>query len=224
MSEKLSNPYERLIVVTDDGSTSLDIPEMNEMYHSRKGARTESIHVYIDNGLRQVAAKSIAILEVGLGTGLNALLSFYHAVQNDISLRYVALEPFPLSIRESGLLKFNTGENDSEWIEKIHRSADQLDIEISDHIVFRKEITRLESFESDERFDVIYFDAFAPNKQSSPWVLSNLKKCYELLKPGGCLTTYCAQGQFKRNLSEIGFQVTNPEGPMGKREITVAYK
>lgn len=224
MSEKLSNPYKRHIVVTDDGSTSLDIPEMNEMYHSRKGARTESQHVYIDNGLKNADSNSISVLEVGLGTGLNAILSFYHALEQDLSMRYVALEPFPLSLQESELLTFNVGEKDREWIDVIHCSPSQEDIIIQDQISFRKEQVRLELFETLEQFDVIYFDAFAPNKQSSPWVLSNIQKCYSLLNPGGCLTTYCAQGQFKRNLLEVGFQVTNPEGPMGKREITVAYK
>ena len=224
MPDNLSNHLSRHIVTTEDGSTSIEIPEMNEMYHSRKGARTESVHVYINHGLNLVGRGEVSLLEVGLGTGLNAILSFYRAQKLGIKMDYVALEPFPLNSSEVEVLNFDIGKEDHNWTKAIHNCSPDKWIQVNDSSRFLKHHARLEDYQQDLQFDLIYFDAFAPNKQASPWVKSNILKCYEILKPNGILTTYCAQGQFKRNLAEAGFKVTNPEGPMGKREITVAYK
>ncbi len=213
----------REIVVTADGSTSLKIPELDEMYHSKKGAVQESQFVYIDNGMSLIKKPKIDILEIGMGTGLNVALTIKQGSANNVSIHYDTLEPYPLtkaeqlSLNYEEILGFPVG-----MMSQIHNS--NTDNQINADFNLSVYAQKLEDWEANQLYDVIYFDAFAPNKQKGPWVLSNLKKLYACLKAGGVLTTYCAQGQFKRDLKSIGFEVTNPPGPMGKREITVAYK
>jgi len=213
----------REIVVTADGSTSLKIPELDEMYHSKKGAIQESQFVYIDHGMSLIKKPKIDILEIGMGTGLNVALTIKQSSANSISIHYDTLEPYPLSTAEQLALNYEeilglpVG-----MMGQIHHS--KTDNQINADFNLSVYAQKLEDWQANRLYDVIYFDAFAPNKQKGPWVLSNLKKLYACLKAGGVLTTYCAQGQFKRDLKSIGFEVTNPPGPMGKREITVAYK
>ncbi|MBO6515467.1 MAG: tRNA (5-methylaminomethyl-2-thiouridine)(34)-methyltransferase MnmD [Bacteroidia bacterium] len=221
-----SDHLDRHLVFTDDGSTSLEIPGMSEMYHSRKGAIKESQHVYIEHGLHHADNKSIQILEIGMGTGLNVFLTYLDLVKSSgRTCCYHSLEPYPLNEQEWSKLNYHTLLNaDGKLLEKIHSSAWDTEVELNEHFVLVKYRDWLENFEPAVLYDVIYFDAFAPNKQQNPWQLSNVQKCYDALNKGGVLVTYCSQGKFKRNLQAVGFNVTNPEGPMGKREITVAFK
>ena len=224
-SSKFSEtPFERYVVQTDDGSSSILIPGMDEMYHSRKGALAESQFVYIDHGIGLCKKSTINVLEIGFGTGLNALLTYRYAQEHQIKIVYHTLEPYPLTTKEWSALNYDSMLG-FELVTQLHEASWGLNLEFSEYFTFKKAQSRLEHVElAPNHYDVILFDAFAPNKQASPWGLDNIKKCYESLCGDGLLVTYCAQGQFKRNLIEVGFNVTNPEGPMGKREISVAYK
>ncbi|MFW5657666.1 MAG: SAM-dependent methyltransferase, partial [Bacteroidota bacterium] len=84
------------IITTGDDSHSLYLPELNEHYHSTHGAVQESQHVYIDAGLKQTVKNEVSILEIGFGTGLNALLSLVYAVNHNISIVYTSIEKYPL--------------------------------------------------------------------------------------------------------------------------------
>ncbi|MFT5725103.1 MAG: tRNA U34 5-methylaminomethyl-2-thiouridine-forming methyltransferase MnmC [Bacteroidia bacterium] len=213
----------RQIVRTEDGSTSLEIPDMDEMYHSRKGAIKESQYVYIDHGFKLVTKDSIDLLEIGMGTGLNVLLSYLASGTTNVN--YHSLEPYPLIASEWQQLNFSKILGvPNDLIKTIHTCEHNAETKLSKDFSLIVSHEKLETIEFKKTYDLIYFDAFAPNKQESPWRLSNIQKVYDLLNPGGILTTYCSQGQFKRNLKAVGFNVTNPEGPMGKREITVAFK
>jgi len=211
------------VIKTKDGSSTLYIEEMNETYHSTNGALQESLHVFINEGLNNVASEQVKVLEVGFGTGLNAIMTVVH--KGDKEVEYHTLEPFPLGEKLIQELDF-TSFLDSKW----HLDFNTLH-EVSwneSHLVgglkFQKHVTTLQDFQIDQLFDVIYFDAFAPSKQPDVWELENLKKCYDLLISGGFLVTYCANGQFKRNLKEVGFELEHPPGPIGKREMTKAIK
>ncbi len=216
------------IITTEDGSHSLFHEELKETYHSTRGARGESLHVFIKEGLSHWLSmhesKQVRILEIGLGTGLNAFLTGKEAEARGQQILFTSLEPFPLEQTIYENLNFHQSELEKALLMKIHESRWENVEEQSEHFSLFKRETRLEAFSSMEKYHVIYFDAFAPSKQPEVWSLHNLKKCYELLEPDGILTTYCAQGQFKRNLVEVGFKVEILPGAMGKKEMVRAEK
>jgi len=216
------------IITTEDGSHSLFDEELNETYHSTRGARGESLHVFIKEGLEcwqsQNQADSIRILEIGLGTGLNALLTATWTKEHNQKIQFTSLEPFPIEHSVYEKLNYHESDSQKQLLLDIHQTAWEQDIKLDENFQFHKAQTKLEHFHSSSTFDLIYFDAFAPSKQPEVWSLENLKKCFSMLNVGGVLTTYCAQGQFKRNLVEAGFDVETLQGAMGKKEMVRAIK
>ncbi|MCB0735779.1 MAG: tRNA (5-methylaminomethyl-2-thiouridine)(34)-methyltransferase MnmD [Bacteroidetes bacterium] len=194
---------------------------MNEHYHSSKGALSESLHVFIENGLRRFERSTeLTILEVGMGTGLNALLTAAFAHQ---PIMYIGLEPYPLEEHEWTKLHFPGHTIPADWITQLHKTPAGTSITLNHTSIVWHQM-KLEAYQADRSIDLVYFDAFAPMKQAGPWCMDNLQKIYDFLAPNGLLTTYCANGQFKRNLRSLGFELESPPGPMGKREITLATK
>ncbi|WP_425389583.1 tRNA (5-methylaminomethyl-2-thiouridine)(34)-methyltransferase MnmD [Ekhidna sp.] len=216
------------IITTEDGSHSLFDEELNETFHSTRGARGESLHVFIKEGLEhwrsQNEAEEIRILEVGLGTGLNAFLTAQFADQHNQNINFTSLEPYPIEKEIYEDLNYHHTPSELQSFMYIHETTWEKPVGINTHFELLKTTSRLEDFESTIFFHVIYFDAFAPSKQPEVWSLENLKKCYSLLEQGGVLTTYCAQGQFKRNLAEAGFEVETLQGAMGKKEMVRGLK
>lgn len=214
------------LIVTKDGSHSLYNSELQETYHSVGGAIEESKYIYINEGLKIVSSKlnSIKILEVGLGTGLNAILTLKEAEDSKLNIYYATLEPYPLTNEITGNLNYPDllPEYLKENFLKLHSSSWEKNIQLTPHFHFTKKQTRLEEFETDEKFDLVYFDAFAPSKQADIWNINNLKKVRSMMNQGGTLVTYCSRGQFKRDLKEVGFTVESLPGPLGKREMTRA--
>ena len=216
------------IITTEDGSHSLFDEELNETYHSTCGARGESVHVFIKEGLEywrsHNSTDEIKVLEVGLGTGLNAFLTAQFASRNNQKINFTSLEPFPI---EKGIyqnLNFYQSDDEKDLLLKIHDSKWEQSVDISSNFSIHKTTSKLEGFQSTKTFDLIYFDAFAPSKQPEVWSMNNIQKCFFLLSKGGVLTTYCAQGQFKRNLAEAGFEVETLQGAMGKKEMVRGMK
>lgn len=216
------------IITTEDGSHSLFDEKLNETYHSTRGARGESIHVFIREGLEYWLGKNrteeVRVLEVGLGTGLNAFLTVQFAMKEKQNIHFTSLEPFPIEKEIYENLNFHQSEEEKGLLLEIHTSEWEKEVGLTKYFKLFKTVAKLEDFESDELFNIIYFDAFAPSKQPEVWSLENLKKCYALLDQGGILTTYCAQGQFKRNLVEAGFDVVTLQGAMGKKEMVRGIK
>lgn len=218
------------LIITQDGSTSLFVPSLDETYHSRHGALTESVHVYIQNGLYQrlesASPLAIDIFEVGFGTGLNALLTVLACQKRNVSLNYTTIEPFPI---EKGILdqlnyhSLLSQPDANDWFRWLH-STDWNKIQSRGKISFLKTKDRLEAFHSEKKFDVIYFDAFAPEKQPELWKPEIYKKVFSMMNESGVLTTYCAKGQVKRDLLTTGFLVENLPGPPGKREVIRATR
>lgn len=212
-------------LLSGDGSSTLYLPEMDETYHSRHGAITESQYVYIEQGLARQDGPSVKILEFGFGTGLNALLSIAYAQKKGLTLDYTSVEKYPLEDAIIHQINYATELNMEEVWTRLHQLpwGEKTDWEV---------LHRLHKFKGDFRdvplqktsFDLVYYDAFGPGKQPEVWQPEYLQVAYDALKEGGMLVTYCAQGQFKRNLKALGFQVESLKGPPGKLEMVLAKK
>lgn len=218
---------ERKLVQTADGSHTLFVPELNENYHSVHGAIQESQHVFIKSGLLACEKASPAILEIGLGTGLNAFLSLCEAEKIGKSVFYESIEAYPISAEEIDSLNYLELLKEEGRIAdfmKLHEVSADANHELTPHFTFRKRIAKLQDTEFESHFDVIYFDAFAPEKQSVMWTDEVFQKMFAALKPGGFLVTYCAKGVVKRTMRAAGFTVEGIPGPPGKREMIRATK
>ena len=203
---------------TSDGSFTLFIPEVQETYHSTHGAVQESMHVFIENGLKACDKEEIRVLEVGLGTGLNAMLTLQHATQK---IDYCALEPYPLS---KEILEELSESKSDQFDMKFHASNVGEWISIQENFSFVRMEIGLEEFSSEEKFDVIYYDAFGPRVEPGLWTLERMQQCFDLLNDGGIFVTYCAKGEVRRNLQAAGFVVERLAGPPGKREMLRGVK
>lgn len=216
------------IITTADGSHSLLNTELNETYHSVHGAMRESIHVFIKNGLdyymEQHNPKEIDILEIGFGTGLNALLTLQYAFQNNIHVRYTTLETSPLHENIWSQLNFPEGEASTVHFRLLHEAPWGTSTSLFPQFTLLKLNERLQEVTFPDVYDVVYFDAFAPNKQPEMWVLPVLQKVINSMKPSASLVTYCAKGQLKRDLKTLGLSVETLAGPPGKMQMVRALK
>lgn len=218
----------REIVKTKDGLKTINLPEWNESYHSTHGAYQEAMHVFIESGFNQIDKEILSVLEIGFGTGLNAILTFIESLDDQQVISYTSLEAYPVSIDEVEALaffEFPEIKPHKDAYLKMHSSDWGKYVEISDTFQLRKVELKLEDFEPEkELFDVVYFDAFGPRVQPHLWSKEIFKKMYDGLKPGGIFVTYSAKGQVRRDLIEVGFEVEKIPGPPGKREMLRAKK
>lgn len=215
------------LIITKDGSHSIYNSALNETYHSVGGAIQESEHIYIQHGFKSLSVETnpIKILEIGFGTGLNAILTLKEAVNEKLQILYTTLEPYPLSEEIIKALNYPSYFRESFLKEKffvLHSCPWEENNQITPDFLFIKEQIKIEEFNTEEKFDLVYYDAFAPSKQADIWDINNLKKVKDMMKVGGILITYCSNGKFKRDLKEAGFTIESLPGPLGKREITRA--
>lgn len=252
---------ERIIEKTEDGSATLFVPELNEHYHSTKGARTESQHIFIDMGLKASAAISPRVLEIGFGTGLNAWLTLEEAEKSGRNVHYTGLELYPLEWQTVEQLNYIpndeqltvNGEQQPaiELFKQLHTSPWEKGVHLTPHFTLQKVETDVnewtmnnerwtitnnethsplstiinKAYTIDNSYDLVYFDAFAPEKQPEMWSQELFNRLYVLLAKDGILTTYCAKGIIRRMLQTAGFIVERLPGPPGgKREILRARK
>lgn len=215
-------------IQTKDGSYTVKHSTINELYHSIHGAKQESLHVFIQNGIAlQKNKNALAVFEMGLGTGLNALLTHKYAKENNKKITYYCIEAFPIAVDDAMQLNYTDNEFETNILKKIHEKEwnrlQKIDANFSLFKIKGKlEHTGLSFLKN--TIDIIYFDAFAPTAQKELWQPEVLSKMYGLLKENGLLTTYCAKGQFKRDLKSVGFTLKAVAGPPGKREMTLAFK
>lgn len=214
------------IITSDDGSSTLFHKQLNETYHSTRGAKSESIHVYIKNGIDLIKEKfsKLHILEVGFGTGLNAILSYQKSNNEQLIIDYKSLEPYPLSAQIYESLNFGLSKKDETILKQFHEQKSHETHTFSDNFTFTKYHISIEKLTSSQKFNLVYFDAFAPSAQPEIWDLEIFEKLHSLMVKDAVLTTYCAAGHFKRKLKVAGFIVLNPIGALGKKEMTVAIK
>jgi len=219
------------IITTADGSASLYNTELDETYHSRRGAAAESEYVYIESGLKYLVNKGtgrLNIFEMGFGTGLNAVLTYREfARYNNLWINYTAIEKHPLSPELTGQLVFPGITDDvllAPAFAQMHTGVWDEAIELHKGFYFTKVKGSMETFDVEQPFNLVYYDAFAPSKQPEVWTAVIFKKIYNMMQQGGVLVTYCASGQFKRTLAQCGFIVETLKGPLGKREMVRALK
>lgn len=210
------------ILRTADGSTTLFNSELKETYHSKNGAISESLHVFIQAGLVHRAEKhttgTLRVYEVGFGTGLNACLTRQWAEQQDRKVIYHTIESRPLGEQVWSFLEFPGIPGGA--LEELHRAPWDEPVGLCDQFtLFKQHGSFLDAALPSGGIDVVYFDAFAPGKQPEMWQPHLLSRVAAGMAPGGVLVTYCAQGQFKRDLASAGFAVEALAGPTGKREM-----
>lgn len=217
------------IIQTEDGSHSLHSNQFEVAYHSIHGAIQEAQTIFIDAALNYKAQsnKKLHILEIGFGTGLNAFMTYLEAQKQDLDIFYTAIEAYPISIETAQQLNFARlldAEQEQQQLLKMHEAKSEEIIRLSPNFLFQKKIDFFQNIQDIEQFDIIYFDAFAPSAQPELWESPLLSKMYFALKEEGVLTTYCAQGVFKRCLKSLGFKVEGLPGPIGKREMTRCFR
>lgn len=214
------------VVLTEDGSATLVSSIFNERYHSIHGAKTESEVVFISAGLDECAKSrnKVSILEMGFGTGLNALMSWDYADLHKVKVEYIGFEKYPISTAQAERLEYGSFYKSKHDFLKLHEIEKDQQIILSDYFSFEKKVKDIIELDQENYFDVIYFDAFAPAAQEELWTIEVFNKMHKSLKSKGMLVTYCAKGQVKRNLKAAGFTIEGLPGPPGKREMTRAKK
>ena len=222
MSEQSNQPF-----ITQDGSSSLISDKFGEAYHSRYGALEESNHVFIDAGLKHLidlGKDKINILEIGFGTGLNAILTLLEIIDKPISVSYTGLEAYPISLDEASVLNYSDLlDIDKNTFIQLHE-CEWGQPQTFDNFNFTKHQIEFERFQNSQTFDLVYFDAFAPSVQEHLWEYPFLNQIYQMCSDEAILVTYCAKGSFKRALKQCGFKLESLPGPAKKREMTRAVK
>lgn len=217
----------RKIITTNDGSSSIYVPEINEHYHSIHGAIQEAKHVFIKNGLFLFSNTEVFILEIGFGTGLNCFITFLEAEKKQLKIKYEAVEAFPVSAEELKLLNYVTQLNAIEnelTFNEMHEKPWETEIMLSNNFMLIKRELFFNDIEHLNKFDLIYFDAFGAQVQPELWTEAVFAKMFKALKENGYLVTYSAKVSVRRALIACGFRVEKLQGPPGKREMLRAQK
>ncbi|HEX3009304.1 MAG TPA: tRNA (5-methylaminomethyl-2-thiouridine)(34)-methyltransferase MnmD [Bacteroidales bacterium] len=207
---------------TDDGSSTIWSEKYGETYHSGFGAVTESTHVFIEAGLKQAAFNPVNVFEMGFGSGLNALLTFIEATKLNLIVNYHAIELHPLN--SEFVDAFDVPHEYKEVFNKIHAAEWNKETAIDANFTIKKIQGDLTLWQPDSLYHLVYYDAFSPESQPELWTVDIFRKIYDMMYPGGILTTYCAKGIVRRNMIATGFIAERLPGPPGKREMLRARK
>lgn len=208
--------------ITKDGSSTLYSAQFDQHYHSVHGAVQESQHVFLEMGLAECQQnRPIRLLEMGFGTGLNALMT---AMQAAMPVHYLSLEAFPISPAQQSELNYGKLLQAEQLFESLHAAAWNTSVEITPTFTLEKREELLKDFEGTTQIDLVYWDAFAPGAQPELWTEEVFHSVLSWMNPGGILTTYCAKGDVRRAMIAAGFEVEKVPGPPGKREMLRARR
>ena len=218
-------------ILTDDGSGTIFSEMFNQHYHSHFGALQESMHIFIEAGLSSpqlFEKENISILEIGFGTGLNALLTFFKAMELRKKIYYETIELYPLTSQETDQLNYPSilpYSNVKEIFTALHNAKWNEEQRIADFFTLQKRLTSaINASYVSNKFDLVYFDAFSPDAQPEMWNKEVFEPIYNSMKHDSILLSYCVKGIVKQTLTAIGFQIEKLPGPVGKREIIRARK
>lgn len=217
----------REIIQTQDGSTTIFLPDWDEHYHSKHGAIQEAYHVFIHAGFDLFKNQDISILEIGFGTGLNAFITFLEAEKTNQIIDYVGVEAYPVEISEALMMNYVSElkvETKQQDFNKMHEINWEEKHKIDNNFCLTKRKQFFNEIDDNNAFDLIYFDAFGYRVQPELWSTEIFQKMYNALKPNGVLVTYAARGVVKRSMIEVGFTVEKLPGAPGKREMFRARK
>jgi tRNA U34 5-methylaminomethyl-2-thiouridine-forming methyltransferase MnmC len=218
---------QREIQITQDGSTTIHLPELNESYHSKHGAIQEAYHVFIKSGFSLFEGKSVSVLEIGFGTGLNAFITFLEAQKSNQKIDYVGVEAYPITRDEALQMNYVSELNaldTNEIFQKMHENTWEEKHSISDNFTLTKRKQMFQDINDLNQFDLIYFDAFGFSVQPELWSEEIFQKMFAALKNGGVLVTYACRSSIKRAMLSSGFSVEKLPGAPGKREMLRAKK
>ena len=217
----------REIIQTKDGSTSILLPDWNETYHSKFGAIQEAKHVFIKNGLSLFEGKSVSILEIGFGTGLNAFITYLEAKNANQKIDYTGVEAYPV-LQEDALKMNYVSELEAESYEeiflKMHEANWNEKVILDPNFTLEKQNKKFQEIADESKYDLIYFDDFGLRVQPELWSLEIFQIMFKALKPNGVLVTYACRSSIKNAMKESGFEVEKLNGPPGKREMLRARK
>jgi tRNA U34 5-methylaminomethyl-2-thiouridine-forming methyltransferase MnmC len=217
----------REIVETKDGSHTIFIPEWNESYHSKNGAIQEAKHVFIQAGLSLFQGKSVSILEIGFGTGLNAFITFLEAKEANQQINYVGVEAYPIVLEEVEKLNYVDelkATSERAVFNKMHTSNWENEIELSSLFQLTKRKQFFQDINDVDAFDLVYFDAFGFDLQPELWTEEIFKSLYVAMKEGAVLVTYACRTPIRKAMLAVGFRVEKLPGAPGKREMLRASK
>jgi tRNA U34 5-methylaminomethyl-2-thiouridine-forming methyltransferase MnmC len=215
------------VYLTKDGTHTLFIPELDETYHSRNGALSESMHIFINSGLKQSDKDQVCIFEMGFGTGLNALLTYIESQKMGIIIDYLALELYPLSPESITALNYPELIGNNKFADaflNLHQLPWEERHEINSHFFLEKKQEDIRHVVHQKKYDLVYFDAFAPDKQPELWTRTVFSSIINNMNKGGIITTYTAKGAIRRIWQDLGLTVEKRPGPPGKREFLYGVK
>jgi tRNA U34 5-methylaminomethyl-2-thiouridine-forming methyltransferase MnmC len=214
------------LVITEDGSHTIFVPELNEHYHSVHGAVQESDIVFLDSGYEYCKADPVHIFEAGFGTGLNALLTAVRSVESGRKVIYTTIEKYPVDQGIIDMINYAeyAGKSGNDLFRLIHKAEWGRLVKISESFSLLKIIGDLIKDDIPGEYDLVYFDAFGPDKQPEMWNEQVFRKISSVLKDGGVFVTYSAKGSVKRMLRSCSLTVSLLPGPPGKREMIRAVK
>jgi tRNA U34 5-methylaminomethyl-2-thiouridine-forming methyltransferase MnmC len=217
----------REIVETKDGSHTIFIPEWNESYHSKNGAIQEAKHVFIQAGLSLFKGKSISVLEIGFGTGLNAFITFLEAKEVNQQINYVGVEAYPVVLEEVEKLNYVKelkADKEKAVFQKMHTSNWEHETELSSFFKLNKRKQFFQDIKDVDSFDLVYFDAFGFNLQPELWTEEIFKNLFVAMKKDAVLVTYACRTSIRKAMLAVGFRVEKLPGAPGKREMLRAFK
>lgn len=214
------------LIRTEDGSSTLYVPELNEHYHSVHGAIQESGHIFIRAGIEHSTSTALRILEAGFGTGLNAYLSLVHAHSCQQHITYHSFEKYPLTPEEINTLNYKEyiKFEEKKLFNKLHECKWEENVNISPFFTLHKHRADFREVDFNGQFDIVFYDAFNPDVQPHLWTAEVFSRFHHALRPGGILVTYCVKGIVKQALRAVGFTLKRLPGPPGKREMLRATK
>ncbi|SFS67609.1 tRNA U34 5-methylaminomethyl-2-thiouridine-forming methyltransferase MnmC [Zhouia amylolytica] len=222
----------RRVIKTADGSSTIFIEDWDENYHSKHGAIQEAYHVFLKMGLyhhleQYNVENEIKILEIGFGTGLNALITYLEAVKNNLFIDYHGVEGYPvlaIEVEQLNYIERLSAQNEKDQFKKMHETSWDEYFKLSDQFRMIKRKQFFNEIDDQNVFDLIYFDAFGARVQPELWTEEIFQRMYNALKSGGVLVTYAAKGSVRRAMIACGFSVEKLPGPPGKREMLRATK
>jgi len=221
------------LLKTLDSSFTFYNREIHQTYHSLNGALQEARHVFLENGLEYFISKNPEsnprILEIGFGSGLNFLVVADFAESRNLPLYYTALEPFPISKSLFTETHYNTWIHHQKiWNSLLESFPDPFDdhnlLRITEGIQLELFKKKIQEFQINRKYDLIFYDAFAPGTQPEMWLPETIQKACDFLNPGGMFITYSITGNLKRIFRSMNFEIERPKGAAGKREMFRALK
>jgi tRNA U34 5-methylaminomethyl-2-thiouridine-forming methyltransferase MnmC len=216
----------RDVIITSDGSTTIQIPEWDEQYHSKHGAIQEAYHVFIKYGLDTFVGPTVSVLEIGLGTGLNCFITYLESKKRNLNIDYTGVEAYPVSKEEIAKMNYvsELKSIDFDVFKKLHSLKWNETVSLDTNFLLTKRNQFFHEIDDQNKYNLIYFDAFGARVQPELWTVEIFKIMFNALNNNGVLVTYSAKGSVRRAMIEVGFIVEKLKGPPGKREMLRARK